>query len=102
MPALQSRTEDIPELIKYFKNKIAEINGVREAEIDDSNDLLYSYNWPGNIRELRNLIERVTILSIHEDKKNTNNLLTDILKDIPESLDGNKILNNSYISLIFF
>jgi two-component system nitrogen regulation response regulator NtrX len=97
MPALQSRTEDIPELIKYFKNKIAEINGVREAEIDDSNDLLYSYNWPGNIRELRNLIERVTILSIHEDKKNTNNLLTDILKDIPESLDGNKILNNSLV-----
>jgi two-component system nitrogen regulation response regulator NtrX len=56
---------------------------------------LYSYNWPGNIRELRNLIERVTILSIHEDKKDTNKLLTDILKENPESLNNNDILNNS-------
>jgi len=86
LPELQSRTEDIPLLIKYFKRKISEINGVPEADIDDSNDLLYSYDWPGNIRELRNLIERITILSIHEDKKNTNDLLTDILNENPNSL----------------
>jgi len=95
LPSLQSRSEDIPLLIKYFKQKLAEINGVQEAEIDENNDLLYSYNWPGNIRELRNLIERVTILSIHEDKKDTNKLLTDILKENPESLNNNDILNNS-------
>jgi len=89
IPPLQSRTEDIPLLIKYFKNKIAEINGVQEAEIDENNDLLYSYDWPGNIRELRNLIERVTILSIHEDKKDTNKLLTDILRENPTSLSEN-------------
>ena len=51
MPTLQSRTEDIPLLIEYFKNKIAEINGIKVANIDDKNDLLYSYNWPGNVRE---------------------------------------------------
>mgnify|MGYP002640995107 CR=1 FL=1 len=95
MPQLQSRTKDIPLLIKYFKNKIAEINGVKEVEIDENNDLLYSYNWPGNIRELRNLIERVTILSMHEDKKNTNKLLTDILKENPESSIDGKTLNNT-------
>ena len=95
LPPLQSRTEDIPLLIKYFKNKIAEINGVKEAEIDDNNDLLYSYNWPGNIRELRNLIERVTILSLHEDKKDANKLLTEILKENPESLNSKDILNNT-------
>jgi|TARA_B100001093_G_scaffold72622_1_gene63210 two-component system, NtrC family, nitrogen regulation response regulator NtrX len=95
LPPLQSRTEDIPLLIEYFKKKVAEINGVQEAQIDENNDLLYSYNWPGNIRELRNLIERVTILSIHEDKKDTNKLLTDILKENPESLNNNDILNNS-------
>ena len=95
IPQLQSRTEDIPLLIKYFKKKIAEINGVQEAEIDDSNDLLYSYDWPGNIRELRNLIERVTILSAHEDRKDTNKILTDILKENPKSLDGSSELNNS-------
>ena len=94
LPPLQSRTEDIPLLIKYFKKKIAEINGVPESEIDDNNDRLYSYNWPGNIRELRNLIERVTILSIHEDKKDTNKLLADILNENPESLN-NISLNNT-------
>ncbi len=95
LPPLQSRTEDIPILIKYFKSKIAEINGVPEAEIDENNDLLYSYDWPGNIRELRNLIERVTILSLHEDKKDTNKLLTDILKESPESLDNNDVLTKT-------
>ena len=95
LPPLQSRTEDIPLLIKYFKQKVAEINGVNEAQIDENNDLLYSYDWPGNIRELRNLIERVTILSIHEDKKDTNKLLTDILKESPEALNSNDVLNNT-------
>jgi len=95
LPALQSRTEDIPFLIKYFKKKIAEINGVPEASIDDSNDLLYSYNWPGNIRELRNLIERITILSLHEDKKDTNKLLTEILSENPESLNNQNTLHDS-------
>ena len=95
LPSLQSRTEDIPLLIKYFKNKIAEINGVTEAEIDENNDLLYSYDWPGNIRELRNLVERVTILSLHEDKKDTNKILTDILKENPESLDNKDVLSNT-------
>ena len=95
LPSLQSRAEDIPLLIKYFKKKVAEINGVQESEIDENNDLLYSYNWPGNVRELRNLIERVTILSVHEDKKDTNKLLTDILKENPESLNNNDISNNT-------
>jgi len=95
LPPLQSRTEDIPLLIKYFKKKIAEINGVPEAEIDENNDLLYSYNWPGNIRELRNLIERVTILSLHEDRKDTNKILTEILKENPQSLSNKDVLDNT-------
>ena len=95
LPSLQSRSEDIPLLIRYFKKKIAEINGIQEAEIDENNDLLYTYNWPGNIRELRNLIERITILSIHEDKKDTNKLLTDILKENPESLNDLNLVNDN-------
>ena len=95
LPPLQSRTEDIPLLVEYFKNKIAEINGVAEAQIDSNNDLLYSYNWPGNIRELRNLIERVTILSLHEDKKDTNKLLTDILNENPDSVNNYEIMSNT-------
>jgi len=98
LPTLQSRSEDIPLLIEYFKKKVSEINGVAEAQIDSNNDLLYTYDWPGNIRELRNLIERVTILSIHEDKKDTNKILTDILNESPGALadNGNLINTLSY------
>jgi len=79
LPPLTSRTEDIPLLINYFKKKLADLNGVPEAEIDTNNDNLYTYSWPGNIRELRNLVERVTILSVNEDRENINKILNDIL-----------------------
>ena len=86
LPTLQSRSEDIPLLIEYFKKKVAEINGIPEAQINSNNDLLYSYDWPGNVRELRNLIERVTILSVHENKNDINQILNDILSENPETL----------------
>ena len=76
---LSSRTEDIPLLIDYFKNKLSEINGVHVPNIDIENDNLYTYNWPGNVRELRNLVERITILSSNESKENINKLVNDIL-----------------------
>ncbi len=85
LPALQSRSEDIPLLINYFKKKLAEINGVIEPQINTKNDMLYRYDWPGNIRELRNLVERITILSVNEKKDNTDKLLTDILTQNPNS-----------------
>ena len=86
LPPLSTRTEDIPLLINYFKKKLAEINGVPEADIDVNNDQLFTYNWKGNIRELRNLIERVTILSVNETSINVNKLLNEILSqnDIKE------------------
>ena len=77
--SLGSRTEDIPELINYFKKKLSEINGVQEADIDAKNNDLYTYNWPGNIRELRNLVERLTILAVNETKDKINKLMSDIL-----------------------
>jgi two-component system nitrogen regulation response regulator NtrX len=69
LPSLQERTEDIPLLVDYFKKKLSELNGVTEANIDSNSDLLFTYNWPGNIRELRNLIERITILSVNETRE---------------------------------
>ena len=83
LPSLSSRTEDMPLLIDYFKQKISEINGVPVANIDSKNDELYTYGWPGNIRELRNLVERVSILSVNENKENASKLVTDILKKSP-------------------
>ena len=85
LPSLQSRSTDIPLLIDYFKKKLSEINGVPEANISHNIDSLYSHNWPGNIRELRNLIERVTIMAVNENKDNTNKILNDILTQKPGS-----------------
>ena len=79
IPSLTSRTEDIPLLIEYFKDKLSEINGVQQSKIDIDNDNLYTYDWPGNVRELRNLVERVTILSANESKENINKIMDDIL-----------------------
>ena len=92
IPSLNSRTDDIPLLIKYFQKKIAEINGISEIEINVDDDLLYTYNWPGNVRELRNLVERVSILSQNENKSNIGRLLHEILnKNTSQSLENTNI-----------
>ncbi len=92
---LSSRTEDIPLLIEYFKDKLSEINGVQKADIDINNDSLYTYNWPGNVRELRNLVERLTILSSNESKQKINQVIDDVLN--PSKLENNKnILEQSF------
>ncbi len=79
LSSLSDRTEDIPELIQYFKKKISDLNGVPEVFIDTNNDKFYTYNWPGNVRELRNLVERITILSANESKEKINSMINDIL-----------------------
>ena len=98
LTSLNERTEDIPLLISYFKEKLAEINGVQAPKININNNNLYTYNWPGNVRELRNLVERVTILSANETKGNINQLVDDVLS--PSSIsDINKtLLEKSFAS----
>ena len=92
MPKLNSRTEDIPLLIKYFQKKIAEINGMPEIDINVEDDLLYTYDWPGNVRELRNLVERISILSQNENQSNIGRLLHEILnKNSSRSLENTDI-----------
>ena len=95
---LSSRTEDIPLLIKYFKTKLAEINGVQEPDIDIKNDNLYTYNWPGNVRELRNLVERITILSSNESKNKINQVIDDILNPSSKISENKNILEQSFQS----
>ena len=95
---LNSRTEDIPLLIKYFKEKLSEINGVQQPKIDINNDSLFTYNWPGNVRELRNLVERITILSGNESKENINKLIDDILNPSSRSLTNKNLLERSLTS----
>jgi two-component system, NtrC family, nitrogen regulation response regulator NtrX len=95
---LNTRTEDIPLLIDYFKNKLSEINGVQVPEIDIKNDSLYTYNWPGNVRELRNLVERITILSSNESRTKINSIIDDIINPSSKIAADKNILEQSFQS----
>jgi len=67
VPALKDRIEDIPLLINYFTKKIALDQGVAQKEfLPEAIALLQEYDWTGNIRELRNIVERLIILGEQE------------------------------------
>ena len=62
-PPLRERREDIPALAEHFLNAYAEENGfLPKALSTEARDLLLQYDWPGNIRELKNLVERLSIM----------------------------------------
>jgi len=64
VPPLRERKEDISMLVEYFVQRYAKQAGKNIRSIDQKTlDLLQSYAWPGNIRELQNVIERSIILS---------------------------------------
>ena len=98
LTSLSTRTEDIPLLIDYFKNKLSEINGVPQPLIDINNDNLYTYSWPGNVRELRNLVERISILSANESKEKINKLINEILDPLSKISSEKNILQESFRS----
>ena len=63
VPSLNDRRNDIPLLIEHFSNKIAEEQGTAQKDFSKKAvDLLKSYDWTGNVRELRNVVERLIIL----------------------------------------
>ena len=64
MPPLRERQEDIPLLARLFLHKYAQESGRELDDFDpDTMDLLIRYSWPGNIRELSNVVERAVIMS---------------------------------------
>ncbi len=78
LPALRERQEDIPLLVKRFIDQFASENGKKiESITPEALDILGHYNWPGNIRELRNCIERMVVLSRND--------LLDII-DVPSNI----------------
>ena len=63
-PSLRERIEDIPTMAQYLLNKVSADLGRGELRLDQSCiEALQAYSWPGNIRELRNVIERAVLLS---------------------------------------
>lgn len=67
VPSLNDRREDIPMLVEYFTKMICEQNGYPNKTFSKSAvEMLQKHNWTGNIRELRNVVERLIILSTGE------------------------------------
>ena len=63
VPTLRDRREDIPLLVKHFLRVHAEEQGLKLKQVSpEAMDVFMQYEWPGNIRELRNLIERLMIM----------------------------------------
>tara|TARA_A100001015_G_scaffold278867_1_gene339468 strand:- start:554 stop:1909 length:1356 start_codon:yes stop_codon:yes gene_type:complete len=81
--SLNERVSDIPLLIKYFASKISNNYNIKELNIDENDSYILNHNWQGNVRELRNLIERIAILQPENREK-----VSDIVK---ESLKNNNI-----------
>ncbi len=83
IPPLRERKEDIPLLFKKFANDSSEKYGIPPLRLDQAaTDLLISYNWPGNIRQLKNLAEQMSIL------EKERNITFSVLKSyIPQNYD---------------
>ena len=73
---LNERISDIPLLIDYFSKRICETYNIKKLEIDENNSYILNHSWHGNVRELRNLIERIAIL-----QPNTKDKVSNIIKE---------------------
>jgi two-component system, NtrC family, nitrogen regulation response regulator NtrX len=64
MPSLAERRDDIPQLVAHFMKRLSAASGLPVREIgDDAMAVLQAHNWPGNVRQLRNIVERLLILA---------------------------------------
>ena len=90
VPALRERADDIPILVDYFAARLAGRMGKRIRQIDKRTlESMQEYSWPGNIRELQNVIERGVILA--EDgvfRLEPGTLVRDVPKSTTEGLSG--------------
>jgi two-component system response regulator AtoC len=94
LPPLRSRKEDIPELIKHFLHEYSLKRGIPMSVAKDAMDCLLEYDYPGNVRELKNIIERASILAPEPQIQ-----LSDLPSDLSRQVDdeGSRSLNLSKV-----
>lgn len=90
VPPLSDRREDVPELIQAFMAQISRQSGIPKCTMgEDAMAVLQAHNWPGNVRQLRNNIERLMILSrVGEGEVITADMLPNEIGEMLPSLGG--------------
>ncbi len=90
VPPLSERREDIPELINFFMEQISAATGLSKRTIgEDAMAVLQSHVWPGNVRQLRNNVERLMILAGGEGVVTADMLPQDVGSMVPSMPGGN-------------
>ncbi len=99
VPALLERREDVPELIAFFMDQISGATGLpRRVIAEDAMAVLQSHDWPGNVRQLRNNVERLMILTQGEpDVEVTSEMLPSevgaLVPTTPNGAGGEKLMS---------
>jgi two-component system nitrogen regulation response regulator NtrX len=99
VPSLAERREDIPELVQYFLKLVAASMGVAPRRVGaDAMAVLQSHDWPGNIRQLRNNVERVMILALGDPNAEISASMLPaevgaLVPAVPSGIGGEKLLS---------
>src|SRR5579863_4940178 len=99
VPSLAERREDIPELVQYFLKMIAASMGVAARRVGaDAMAVLQSHDWPGNIRQLRNNVERLMILALGDPNAEISAAMLPaevgaLVPAVPSGIGGEKLLS---------
>ena len=91
VPSLQERREDIPQLAEHFMQHASQSAGLQPRQItDDALAALQTYDWPGNVRQLRNVIDRILIMATGDENDTVSAaaLPADLEGPTPSSLTG--------------
>jgi two-component system, NtrC family, nitrogen regulation response regulator NtrX len=95
-PRLADRREDIPALVDHFMDQLSAANGIPKRKIgEDALAVLQAHDWPGNVRQLRNNVERLMIMTGGDDVISAEMLPSDIgsgIPPLPAGAGGEKLL----------
>jgi len=93
LPPLRSRKEDIPELIKHFLHEYSLKRGIPMSVSREAMDCLLKYGYPGNVRELKNIIERASILA-SDPQVQVSELPGDLTRSLKDKRENSFVLSD--------
>ncbi len=92
IPPLRSRRDDIPLLVDHFIKQVCQAHGIKAKRMTpEARRILMAYPWPGNVRQLRNVVENMVVLSGESDRLTVEDLPLEIYRP-PGQLTADKPL----------